>query len=45
MLATESEQEYGFTDETDIPDEVIFNYYNEMVFTNDDFFCSCRDHK
>lgn len=24
-----------------IPDEVIFNHYDGISFTDDDFFCSC----
>ena len=29
------------TDATEIPDDVIFNHYEGMTFTEDDFFCSC----
>lgn len=25
---------------TEIPDEVIFNHYDGIIFTEDDFFCS-----
>lgn len=25
----------------DIPDDIIFNYYDGVWFVNDDFFCSC----
>ncbi len=25
-----------------IPDEVIFNHYEGVTFTEDDFFCSCE---
>jgi len=28
-------------DSTEIPDEVIFNHYDGVAFTEDDFFCSC----
>lgn len=31
----------GLTNTTDIPDEVIFNHYNGIIFSEDDFFCSC----
>lgn len=27
-------------DATEIPDEVIFNHYDGITFTEDDFFCS-----
>ena len=26
---------------TEIPDDVIFNHYDGILFTDDDFFCSC----
>lgn len=29
-------------DSTEIPDEVIFNHYDGVIFTEDDFFCGCR---
>lgn len=29
-------------DAAEIPDEIIFNHYNGIIFTNDDFFCSCE---
>lgn len=33
---------YGkLADATEIPDEVIFNHYEGVTFTEDDFFCSC----
>ena len=25
----------------EIPDDVIFNHYDGILFTDDDFFCSC----
>lgn len=28
-------------DSTEIPDEVIFNHYGGVIFTEYDFFCSC----
>lgn len=28
-------------DAAEIPDEVIFNHYDGINFTEDDFFCSC----
>lgn len=30
----------ALADVTEIPDEVIFNHYEGMTFTEDDFFCS-----
>ena len=41
----EEEEVLGITyqelaDATKIPDEVIFNHYDEITFTEDDFFCS-----
>ena len=24
-----------------VPDEVVFNYYEGITFSEDDFFCSC----
>ena len=38
LSETEGEE---ITDSAEIPDEVIFNHYDEVIFTNDDFFCSC----
>jgi len=29
-------------DAEELSDEVIFNHYDGMVFTNDDFFCNCE---
>lgn len=29
----------------DIPDEVIFNHYDGIIFSDDDFFCSCDANK
>ena len=33
---------YGeLADASNIPDDVIFEHYNGVSFTDDDFFCSC----
>lgn len=41
----ETEQEVigydGLSNATEIPDEVIFNHYEGIIFSEDDFFCSC----
>lgn len=29
----------------DIPDEIIFNHYDGIIFSDDDFFCSCDTNK
>lgn len=29
-------------DATKIPDDVIFEHYDGIVFTDDDFWCSCN---
>lgn len=31
----------GLASTTEIPDEVIFNHYEGIIFSEDDFFCSC----
>lgn len=31
----------GLSNATEIPDEVIFNHYEGITFSEDDFFCSC----
>ena len=34
---------YGeLLDATEIPDEIIFNHYDGIFFTDDDFFCSAN---
>ena len=34
---------YGeLVDATEIPDEIIFNHYDGIFFTDDDFFCSAN---
>lgn len=33
---------YGeLADATEIPDEMVFNHYEGITFSADDFFCSC----
>lgn len=31
----------GLANATDILDDVIFNHYEGIIFSEDDFFCSC----
>ena len=31
----------GLASATEIPDELIFNHYKGIIFSDDDFFCSC----
>ena len=39
---TGEEISYGeLVESTEIPDDVIFNHYDGILFTDDDFFCSC----
>jgi hypothetical protein len=34
---------YGeLADSENIPNDVIFNHYNGIVFSNDDFFCNLK---
>ena len=42
LAETGEEISYGeLVEATEIPDDVIFNYYDGILFTDDDFFCSC----
>lgn len=48
QLAECGEDELGLSceelaDTSEIPEEVIFNHYEDMIFTEDDFFCSCEN--
>ena len=36
---------YDLIKTEDIPDEVIFNHYDGIIFSDDDFFCSCNKDK
>lgn len=42
LVETEGEEiSYGeLADVTEIPDEVIFNHYDGIIFADDDFFCN-----
>ena len=42
LAETGEEISYGeLVEATEIPDDVIFNHYDGILFTDDDFFCSC----
>ena len=42
LAETGEEISYGeLVETTEIPDDVIFNHYDGILFTDDDFFCSC----
>ena len=42
LVETEEEISYGeLVEATEITDDVIFNHYDGILFTDDDFFCSC----
>ena len=42
LAETGEEISYGeLVESTEIPDDVIFNHYDGILFTDDDFFCSC----
>lgn len=36
---------YDLIKAEDIPDEIIFNHYDGIIFSDDDFFCSCDKDK
>lgn len=41
LAETGEEISYGkLVESTEIPDDVIFNHYDGILFTDDDFFCS-----
>ena len=42
LAETGEEINYGeLVEAIEIPDDVIFNHYDGILFTDDDFFCSC----
>ena len=42
LTETGEEISYGeLVETTEIPDDVIFNHYDGILFTDDDFFCNC----
>ena len=42
LVETGEEINYGeLVEAIEIPDDVIFNHYDGILFTDDDFFCSC----
>ena len=42
LAETGEEISYGeLVEAIEIPDDVIFNHYDGILFTDDDFFCSC----
>lgn len=42
LMVLENDTEYPvlLPDPDDIPDETLFEYYDGMTFTEDDFFCN-----
>lgn len=45
LMETEGEEiSYGeLVDAAEIPDDVIFEHYDGIIFTEDDFFYSCKE--
>lgn len=42
MVDTGEDEEAGYMFYWDIPDELVFDHFSDIVFVEDDFFCSCR---